>query len=85
MTKNACRTESVYYCMGTSSQVLGYLSPVIAATFVTKDTLQVITWSRLHKATQEDRDMAKIIEHVEKGFTESQNNVTMEIQGVPQV
>ena len=52
----------------------------VAATSVTKDTLQVMTWLRLHKATQEDRDMTKLTEHIERGFPESQHNVPMEIK-----
>ena len=55
-------------------------SITVAATYVTKDNLQVLTWSRLHKATQEDGDMTKLIEHVERGFPESQHDVPMEIK-----
>ena len=55
-------------------------SITIAATSVTKDTLQVMTWSRLHKATQEDGEMMKLTEHIERGFPESQHNVPMEIK-----
>ena len=55
-------------------------SITIAATCVTKDTLQVMTWSRLHKATQEDGDMKKLTEHIEKGIPESQHDVPMEIK-----
>ena len=52
----------------------------IPATYVTKEPLQVMTWSRLHKATQEDIDMMKLTEHIERGFPESQHDVPKEIK-----
>ena len=54
-------------------------SITIATTSMTKDTLQVMTWARLHKATQEDGVMTELREIIERGFPESQHNVPLEL------
>ena len=52
----------------------------IAITSVIMNTLQVMTWARLHKATQEDSVMMKLTEIIEREFPESQHNVPLEIK-----
>ena len=55
-------------------------SVTIAATSVIKDTLQVMTWARLHKATQEDAMMMRLPEIIERGFPDSQHDVPLELK-----
>ena len=55
----------------------------LAANSKTKDTVEVMTWSRLLKATQEDAVMVRLTEAIERGFPDSQHNVPQDLQGVP--
>merc|ERR1712106_416451 len=52
----------------------------LAANPRTKDTLEVMTWPRLVKATQEDAVMVKLSETIERGFPDSKHNVPQDLQ-----
>ena len=52
----------------------------LAANPKTKDTLEVMTWSRLLKATQEDAVMVRLAEAIERGFPDSKHNVPQDLQ-----
>ena len=55
-------------------------SVTLAANPMAKDTLQVMTWSRLHKATQEDAVMTRLAEAIERGFPDSQHDVPQDLR-----
>ena len=46
----------------------------------TAQQLSVITWDKVHKETQEDRVLVKLIEQVEQGFPESQHKMSEELK-----
>ena len=52
----------------------------LAANPMTKDTLQVMTWSRLLKATQEDAVMVRLAEAIKRGFPDSQHDVSHDLR-----
>ena len=52
----------------------------LAANPRTKDTLEVMTWSRLLKATQEDAVMVRLAKAIKRGFPDSKYNVPQDLQ-----
>ena len=45
-----------------------------------KDKLEVITWSRLVKATEEDEIMVKLSEAIQRGLPDSKHDVPQDLQ-----
>ena len=45
-----------------------------------KDKLEVITWTRLVKATQEDDTMVRLMEAIQRGFPDSKHDVQQDLQ-----
>merc|ERR1712106_1185514 len=63
---------------------LDMVAKIIAVTFAgvpgDKDKLEVITWTRLAKATQEDNTMVRLTEAIHRGFPESKHDVQQDLQ-----
>ena len=57
----------------------------LAANPNTKDTLEVMTWSRLLKATQEDAVMVRLAEAIKRGFPDSKHNVPPDLRSITNI